>query len=424
PSGAYVVDGLAVSIGNSDISGRVTVKTPDGKAPAVDATLTSRLLDLDALAALSPATPAPAKADGKKAARVFSADPLPVDALKFADARIHLKAGKLIAAGVAVEDLDIGATLSGGRLEVKPLAATLAGGKVNGDATLDGTRPMPALSVNLDVRQVDYGTLLRALNLSDIASGKVDATLGLKGQGASVRAIMAGLDGRARIVSQGGRIESGLLNVLSADIASALPFIDSKSDNNIRCAVVDFDVRKGKAAARTLVFETGGLSMIGSGGIDLADETIAMNIDPRAKKLSVLKLTLVPVNVGGTLADPSVSADVGGAAVGAVTGAVKTAKDIASGGVSALGGLIGLGDKKDDAQARIDDTDYCKLALAGGPVRRVNPDAARPKPAATPAPAPTTPPAGRKDSTADKIDKKLDEIGKGLGGALKGLFGK
>ena len=180
------------------------------------------------------------------------------------------------------------------------------------------------------------------------------------------------------------------------------------------------------------MFETGGLSMIGTGTVNLADETLALNIDPRAKKLSVLKLTLVPVNVGGTLAEPTVLPDLGGAAVGAVTGAVKTAKDIATGitqgGVSALGGLVGLGDKNaPGGQASVDDTDYCKLALAGGPVERAKPAAAGAPAAKTPAAAPvpsSQPPAQKQEGTADKIDKKLDELGKGLGGALKGLFGK
>ncbi|MBI2584944.1 MAG: hypothetical protein HYW28_03590, partial [Rhodospirillales bacterium] len=275
--------------------------------------------------------------------------------------------------------------------------------------------------------QVDYGAVLQQLQLTGIARGKLDATVDLKGQGASLRAIMAGLDGRARVVTEGGQIDSGLLNVLSADVTSALPFYDSKGDKTIRCGVIDFDVKKGRASAKTLVFETGGLSMIGNGGINLADETIAINIDPRAKKLSLLKLTLVPVNVGGTLANPTALPDVGGAAVGAVTGAVKTATDIASGvaegGVKALGGLVGIGgDKKSGGQAQsVDDTDYCKLALAGRPL---TPAAAKPTPAAT-----TTAPAApqqpqQPSSTADKLDKKLDEIGKGIGGALKGLFGK
>ena len=167
--------------------------------------------------------------------------------------------------------------------------------------------------------------------------------------------------------------------------------------------------------------------MIGHGGVNLKDETIDINIDPRAKKVSLLKLAMVPVNIGGTLAKPTVIPDLGGAAIGVVTGAVTTATDIAKGGVSSLGKLVGVDANKEmgGASGNIDDTDYCKLALAGRPLARAK---AKPPPAAlssTSQPPPTQP---RKpssgNSTIDKLDRKLDEIDKGLDDALKGLFGK
>ncbi len=169
--------------------------------------------------------------------------------------------------------------------------------------------------------------------------------------------------------------------------------------------------------------------MIGLGGVNLKDETIDINIEPRAKKVSLLKLAMVPVNVGGTLANPTVIPDLGGAALGAVTGAVSTATDIAKGGVSALGKLVGVGGKNEPggASGNIDDTDYCKLALAGRPLTRAKAKqpAAASSSTSQPAPPPTEPQKpSSAGSTADKLDRKLDEIGKGLGGALKGLFGK
>ena len=112
---------------------------------------------------------------------------------------------------------------------------------------------------------------------------------------------------------------------------------------------------------------------------------------------------------------------------GAVTTATDVATDIAKGGVSSLGKLVGVDANKEmgGASGNIDDTDYCKFALAGRPLARAK---EKPPPAAlssTSQPPPTQP---RKpssgDSTIDKLDRKLDEIDKGLGDALKGLFGK
>ena len=424
--GGYLLDGLEAKIGESDLEGRISIKLSGVARPTVDAKLSSSLFDLDALLPKQAAKPS----KKGKPSRVFAADPLPTDGLKAVDARLQLKARKLVTGGIVVEDIDLALALGAGRLDVKLLKAVVGGGKINGNLVLDGSRPILALTVNLDAREVDYGAVLKQLKQTNIASGKVDVQVNLKGRGGSVRAIMAGLDGRMRIVTEGGKVESGLLNILSADVLSALPFVDSKGDKDIRCGVVDFDIRKGQAKAKALIFETGGLSMIGTGGINLGDETIDLKIDPRAKKISLLKLAMVPVNVGGTLAEPSAVPDIG-AAIGAVTGAVSTAKDLATGGLSTLGGLVGLGDKKGQggSSGDVDDTDYCKLALAGKPLVRAK--TAKPPAPTEPAAASSAaePPAAEKQpsptgTTLEKVDRKLEDIGKGLGGALKGLFGK
>ena len=417
-NGGYSLDSLVASAEDVDVRGRVAVKLAGVARPFIDIDLDVTAIDLDAL------LPKQKSSGGKESGpRVFSADPIPLDGLKAADARIRLAVKKLVSNGISFEDISLNLALSAGRLDIKSLKAVLNGGAINAGVLVDGSQSPSALSINLDVRNTDYGALLSQLKLTDIATGKVDVKLNVKGRGASVRALMAGLDGRVRIVTEGGKIDSGLLNFVSSDISSALPFINSKGDKEIRCGVVDFDIREGQDTVKTLVFETGGMSMIGTGGINLRDETLDLRIDPRAKNVSLLKLAMLPVNVGGTLAEPSILPDLGGAAVGVVTGAVSTAKDIASGGLSAIGNLLGVGEK--NAGSSLDDTDYCKMALAGNSVVRAKPKS-KPQPTTTsssPSPAKSTdqPAPG---STLDKVDKKLDDIGKGLSGALKGLFGK
>ncbi len=416
PKGGYGFENLEAKMGASDINGRLSVTLGGVPRPKIVAELNSSLIDVDALLPSSPSPEAAKKGDGK---RVFPGDPLPLEGLKAVDARVRLRAKRLVSGGLTFEDVDLGVILGNGRLDVKPLKAALGGGRINGNLVLDGSRPVPALTVNLDVRKVDYGDVLKQLKIDDIAKGKVDAKINLKGNGGSVRAIMAGLNGRARVVTEGGQIESGLLNVLSADIMSALPFVDSKGDKSIRCGVADFDIRNGQAKAKALIFETGGLSMIGTGGINLANETLDLQIKPRAKKISVLKLAMVPVNVGGTLANPSAVPDL----AGTITGAVSTVKDIASGGVSIIGKLIGGGSK---ASGGVDETDYCKLALAGQPLvpSKTSSKTSTQRSESSQTPAREEETASPTGSTMEQIDKKLDSIGKGIGGALKGLFGK
>jgi len=410
--GIYRLDELKAEIDKTSFLGNVSVKLAGVPRPSLTADLSSPLIDLDSL------LPKDSKGQAKEnKKRVFPADPIPLDGLNGADARINLKVARLLTGGISINDIEAVVALNDGKLNLKPFKALVGGGKLNAALGVSAN----GVSLNLTADKIDYGNLLGQLKMTNIATGTVDAKIDLNGRGNSVRAIMAGLNGSLRLVTQGGKVESGLLNVLSADIMSALPFVDSKGDKSIRCGVVDFNIRKGQAAAKALIFETGGLSMIGKGGINLADETIDLKVDPRAKKVSLLQLAMVPLNVGGTLANPSAVPDLAGTAVGVVTGAVSTAKDLATGGVSAIGDLVGLGGKKGTSNsANLDDTDYCKLALAGQPVVRVE----------SKAKAQSAPPPVKDESkssstkTMDKVDENLNKLGKGLGGALKGLFGK
>ena len=196
------MDGWKVEIGGSDLEGNVSVILAGVARPAVSAELTSRLIDLDALLPPAPAGKAPPKAKGD---RVFSADPLPTDGLKAVDARVKIKIGRLVTGGIAVNDIEVALVLGAGRLDVNPLKATIAGGRINANLVLDGSGAVPAITINLDAKQIDFGNLLEQLKLTGIASGKVDAKINLTARGSSVRAIMAGLHGRARPVTQARR---------------------------------------------------------------------------------------------------------------------------------------------------------------------------------------------------------------------------
>ena len=399
--GGYRLQDLDVKIGASDLKGTATLRL-DGARPKVSADLQSALLDLDELLPKGEGKPAPPPADG----RLFSADPLPLDGLKAADAEIKLSAAKVLVKKMDITGLRLGVALQGGRLAVKPMQATVADGEISGEISLGADQSVPPLTVNLNVAKLDYGKLVAAMGEKPVAEGTADAIIKVTGAGASVRAIMAGLDGKLRLVSEKGRIDSTLLNVASADIMSALPLVDSKGDKDLRCAVVDFDVVKGVANAKALVLETGGLSVVGVGGVNLRDETLNLVLEPRAKKTSLLSAAMVPVAVRGTLAKPEPKVN----PADLVTG---VASNVVSGAAAVMTlGLSTLAQSAFNRATSTDATDYCAAALAG---KQVTPS----KGAAKQAPA--QPAAEEKPKSG--VGGALQNLEKGLGG-LKGLLGK
>ncbi|MEX0695910.1 MAG: AsmA family protein [Dongiaceae bacterium] len=381
--GGYRLVGLQARLGDSDLSGDVTVAL-GGARPRLDATLVSNRLDLKDFG-VEPAAAAPATGDG----RLFPADPLPLDGLRAADATVELNAQTVVRGPVALENVRLKLTLTNGKLAVAPFAADLAGGSVEAVVDLDAGGDVPAVGTKLTARQVEAGALLRTLGISEVLSGgRLDLDVDVRGGGESVRAIMAGLDGTASLQMGSGRIDDGFVELLLADLVKLISFGGAGDNSTINCLVGGFDIENGLAVSRGLVLDTPGAAVVGSGRIHLDSEKLDLHFQPKAKQTNLVNLA-IPVNVGGTLASPRVTPD----PVGTVTGVVGGAVGFATGGVfGVLGALTGTG-----AASGSGEENPCAAALAAG------------QPA-----APTSVPEQVLEGTGDVL--------KGVGDTIKGLF--
>ena len=158
----YLVDDLNAVIGPSDVAGRVTVDLDDDR-PLIEANFESKLIDLSAL---------PPAADSTTAhnTRVFSTDPLPLDALGQLDAKISLLVGRLQTAEVTLETLRAVAELERSKLSVDEFTATIAGGRVEAEVLLDARREVPRFA---KTAHIDDMALAPFLGGSDVASGGI-----------------------------------------------------------------------------------------------------------------------------------------------------------------------------------------------------------------------------------------------------------
>jgi len=398
------LSGLELKFGSTDLAGNVKIEL-GAKVPSIDGKLTSNLVNLDELLPKSEgqkeAAPEPTKA---KSDKIFPNAPLPLDGLKAANVKLGFVGKKIIVQGVNITDTSVDLSLQNGKLQVEP-SATVFSGKITGDVAVDGSAKVPALKAKLDITQLDYGQALASQDLKDIANGMVDVNVDVSGRGGSVRALMAGLNGKTRVVTENGRLESGALNIISTDLLNVL---DSKDDKKIRCGVVHFDIKSGMANARAIVIETGGFSVIGTGNVNLKTEEPKLHIDPRAKKANLASVAMVPVDIHGTLAKPDWTVDAAAAAGNVAAGAARTGAAIATMGLSVLVEKA----VSSATGSAVDENDYCVPALAG---KKVVPgeikSAEAPKKSSGGSP---TPPAEKKQDGGP-----LDSIGSGL----KGLFG-
>lgn len=397
---------LTIRLDDTVLTGAVGLDL-DSKIPSVDVALKSEMINLDQLLPKGDGTAAPAPANKTDDGRVFPNDPLPLDGLKAANANVKLDVKKLVAQGIEITNMTMALNLDGGKLNVSPLAADVFAGKVTADVSLDAAAQTPSLKAKVGVSQLDYGLAMRSQGMDDIAEGRMDVDVDITGSGGSVRALMAGLNGKTRVQAKDGQIKSGALNIVSTDLTNVF---DSKDDKKLICAVVHFDVVQGQADARAIVIETGGFSVVGTGGVNLKDETPKLRIDPRAKKASVASAAMVPVDVSGTLAKPEWTIDKAAMAGNVAAGAARTGAAIATMGLSllaekAVGTVTGT---------VIDKTDYCTPALAGKKVTPEEPQTAE---------APAKEGGSEQEPAAEKSSNPVEGIAKGIGSGLKGLLG-
>lgn len=329
---------LAAQMGKSALAGKAALQLKD--RPVLSATLSSDLIDLADFTkggeggtggAAGSGAPAPSGAkpgaapagDGGK--RLFPDDPLPVDGLKAADANIDLTVKKLLANKIAVENFHTVIALRNGDLAVTPIDADVAKGKISGMVQLKASQATPTLDLKISGKKIDMGQVLTDMSITDLLEGVINTDLDVAGRGKSVRQIMAGLNGKTNVVMGNGRMKSSAIDAYVGGAASVLTQViaGKKSEYTvINCFVSQFDVQNGLATSKALLFDTEYAQITGQGTINLATEQLKLTVDPKPKSATVS--TAVPVEIGGTLAEPTYRLNplAAAAKVGGLVGAV------------------------------------------------------------------------------------------------------
>jgi AsmA family protein len=316
--GRFAIDRLDAHLGASDLKGRIEVTT--GARPRLAATLDADRINLADLT--GPAAPS---APQRKAERIFPADPLPFALLKAGDVELKLAARQLVAVAATLDNFAVDLALANGLLELRKLTGQFRGSPLSLAATVDARPATPLVTVTGRLEKFDLGGFLKAMAATDLLTGAVDLDLSGRGAGVSVRQIMAGLDGRLVAVMGKAELATPLFDLIGADLAqSVMPWAAQDRSTHINCAVARFDAKRGAATSDALLLDTEKVTVQGAGTIDLASERIALVLKPEPKERSLISLA-TPIDVGGTLAAPSLSPDrlalVKGAA-GAVLGNV------------------------------------------------------------------------------------------------------
>ena len=277
------------------------------KRSKITVRLESSVIDLTALMKnLEKDEQKPANKD-KQTLRLFSDDPLPFDVLKKVDADILLKARNIHAKDARMEFGHLTLKLGDNDLSIDNLEATYKETKISGNLQINAGAPSQVATSFL-VQNFNLGDFLKETGKSGEVRAIIDIAAHGKSRGNSVNSLMTNLNGAVGVVMGPGFLTK-YLDMLSVGLSQkVISFWGShKKAEQIKCAVVQFDIKKGIADSRAFVFDTQAGILTGKGKINLGTEQINFLLVPKPAHPSLS--FSANLRVSGTIMDAKVSPD-------------------------------------------------------------------------------------------------------------------
>jgi hypothetical protein len=337
-------------VGDSDLSGQLSVETGDDK-PFLSADIRSKRLDFDDLAAVLGAGTKPSEtASPEQAAtarqlaasqRLFPDTPLRVERLRVMDAAVRYRADSVVDAKFPVRKASMNLKLNNAVLTLDPVTFGLDRGQVAGLVAINAQKDMPV--VNMDVRMTGANIQeFVPVNFKPLVNGGMIGRARLTGAGLSVRDVAANADGQVTLVIPSGEMRKGIAELMGVNVLKYL-FTEKSDRTPVRCALADFKVTDGVMRAQTIVFDTGPVIVTGGGVIDLRSERMDLKVKGHPKEVRLLRLNL-PLELQGTLRRPAFGVEAGNA-VG--QGAIAAALGAALSPIAAILPFVDLGEHDD-----------------------------------------------------------------------------
>ncbi len=316
---------FAGRVGHSDLEGTIAVD-PGTERPQVTADLASKSVDLTDLGGFIGTTPGRAgqgqtaqqqkeKNQEAKSGNLLPDQPLNLPKLGAADVDLKYRGHRIQGRSMPLDDVAADITIRDGSIKGHPVSFGVGQGRISTNFDLAPSSDKAVMvKADVDFRQVDVSRLLSATHTFG-GAGTIGGRAALDGTGNSIAQIMAHGSGDLKLFMTGGDLSALLVDLAGLDFGnSVLSLLGIPSRTPVRCMVVDMPLEQGILNTRTLLIDTTEANVIGSGSIDLRNESINYKVRTDPKHFAVGKLN-VPIDITGLLKSPSVLPDPGSLAV-------------------------------------------------------------------------------------------------------------
>lgn len=292
-------------VGSSDLAGDLAYSTRD-RRPFLRADLASKRLDMKDLAGFLGADTAPKKEESR---RLFPDDPYDPKALRAGDADVKLRSKNIITPNFPVDEFVAHLKLEHGRLTLDPLNFGIDVGKITSRISLDAREEKIETKANLEIRKVPFKRLLAGTRFAEQSAGSFLGRANLAAIGNSVAEMLGHADGDVALIMENGRISNLLVELIGLDIARSLALVLTHDPSiPIHCVIADFSVSQGLMEPQLLLVDTNKSNIVGTGGVNLGDETLDLVLTAHPKTPTILSAQ-APLIIKGSFKEPDVYPD-------------------------------------------------------------------------------------------------------------------
>ncbi|MBX7146396.1 MAG: AsmA family protein [Alphaproteobacteria bacterium] len=394
PSGTYNFDPLKIRLDDMDVTGKLMFLKEEIRSKIKGGLQISKL-DLDKVLSKSNASSDISAKSSESKGNVIPNDPIDFSALSSIDAELQLAIGQFIYSSQEFKNISAGVNLNNGRLVLNPFKTNAGNGTIDANLVLE-SKNQPNLSLVLNTSNIDshfFSELIHSPGL--LKDGKITIKSNLKGQGNSVKNILASSNGYLNFYIDKGSMNNNFLRIILADLIKLISSGNSES-STLNCAASHIDFTQGIAETKAAVIDTPSAIIVANGQVNLATEKLSMHVESSPKTATLAALA-VPMNITGTLSSPTVLPD-----------PLRTATDVAGkvikGVTGGVGGALSILGFNPNAAANLNQNPnaVCNQALAMTKNSQPQPNSS----------------INPVDNIIDNTGKTLEDIGEGI----KGLF--
>ncbi|MBU6448978.1 MAG: AsmA family protein [Rhodospirillales bacterium] len=315
--GVFRFRDLVGKIGSSDLEGSIS-EAPGNPRRKITANLRSNRVDLTDLAGFLGGTPGKTTTPGQTAATKAKVEqaaaspyllphtPINLPKIKAADVDLRYRGEHIINKGQPLDDLVVHLIINDGHITVDPLNFGVGTGTIASSIDLNGNAQPLQAKANIDFRHLQLSRLLKSTS-GFAGNGTIGGSAWVAGSGDSMAAILGHGDGHASLFLQnGGNVSALLIDLAGLQAGQAvLSALGVPQKTPIHCMISDFTLQNGQMNTNAFLIATNESNILGRGTADLTTEKLNLHMWTEATHLSIFNLS-TPINIGGTLKNPSV----------------------------------------------------------------------------------------------------------------------